>query len=373
MGSKIGDSFDPTRKPPELNPQQPRKVEAVEKISETDPDQQARKQKFRQLMGDEDSPPSSSLNPSPFDPSFHRKSDDSYNYAPIEKQLPSSSSFLSGPGDLHSPDHPLHVEEEKKKEKDKKEGKKFEREYPLFTKIEPQDAKKDKKTKTDQKTKSQKSEVPLSIMGSVEEKSSAKHLLKDQKKKEIKEASSPVAYSSKEGKGKTSPWQDKEKKETSSTEEESSSPSILPHEAVHFAEQATLQASNYLSPETEVLYATMVGNIYCYEKTNSGIATTEISLTSPIFANSRFFGATITLEKYDTDPSSFNIRLTGSNEAVRLFNQNIKTLYAAFQNGNFRFRIGRLEAEYSVEKPLFHRKESSKGKDMGGGQHQRQN
>jgi hypothetical protein len=108
----------------------------------------------------------------------------------------------------------------------------------------------------------------------------------------------------------------------------------------------------------------MVGMIYMQR--NAGISSTEIILNSPALANSRFFGAKIILEKYDTDPGSFNIRLTGSNEAVTLFNRNISNLYAAFQNGKFNFRIGRIDAEYTTEKPIFQRKERTSEKGFSG-------
>lgn len=99
----------------------------------------------------------------------------------------------------------------------------------------------------------------------------------------------------------------------------------------------------------------------------SGISKTEITLNSPAFARSKFFGAKIELTRYSTAPDSFNIRLTGSQEAVTAFRQNIPQLTAALQKGNFDFRVGRLEAHYSAEKPVFHRKEKGLRGETGGG------
>jgi hypothetical protein len=50
------------------------------------------------------------------------------------------------------------------------------------------------------------------------------------------------------------------------------------------------------------------------------------------------------------------------------FKENIASLTAAFQNGNFPFKINRLEVQYAVEKPIFRRKEKKEEKgDAGGG------
>jgi len=144
---------------------------------------------------------------------------------------------------------------------------------------------------------------------------------------------------------------------------ESAGASSLPSQIIPLAQAATTEASSYLSSQTIPLFFQMVGTIYVMTS-QPGVSLTEIVLNSPAFANSKFFGSTISIEKYATAPDSLNIRLTGTDEAVRTFNQNISNLYAAFQNGNFAFKIGRISAEYTVEKPMFHRKgkkESSSG------------
>lgn len=148
---------------------------------------------------------------------------------------------------------------------------------------------------------------------------------------------------------------------------EAPSLTTLPNHIIPIAQSATVAATPYISPETVPLFYQMVGTIYVANAT-PGITKTEIVLNSPSFANSKFFGSTISIEKYATAPDSLNIRLTGTNEAVHTFNQNIPNLYAAFQNGNFNFRIGRITAEYSTEKPIFRRKEAGEGRsDTGGG------
>lgn len=132
------------------------------------------------------------------------------------------------------------------------------------------------------------------------------------------------------------------------------------------AATAASQATSYLSPETIPLYFQMVGSIYVMIAP-PGISRTEILLNNPAYSNSKFYGARITIEKYATAPDSFNIRLSGSDAAVTAFKENIPSLMTSFQNGNFTFRVHRLEAEFAVERPVFRRKEwGEKGKESGG-------
>lgn len=133
------------------------------------------------------------------------------------------------------------------------------------------------------------------------------------------------------------------------------------------AAAATQAATPYLHPSTTALFFQMVGTIYVMA--NTGVNRTEIVLNNPSFANSKFFGATITIEKYATAPDSFNIRLTGTEAAVASFKDNAASLMSAFQNGNFSFKVNRLDAEYTLEKPVFRRKEKGDrgdGNDRGG-------
>ncbi len=140
----------------------------------------------------------------------------------------------------------------------------------------------------------------------------------------------------------------------------------LPANVQPIAYAAVAQATSYLSPETIPLFFQMVGTLYVMT-TPPGISRTEIVLNNPAYSNSRFFGARITIEKYATAPDSFNIRLSGTNTAVVAFQQNIPSLMTAFQNGNFSFRVNRLEAEFSIERPVFRRKERGGGGSEAGG------
>ncbi len=128
-----------------------------------------------------------------------------------------------------------------------------------------------------------------------------------------------------------------------------------------------IKASSGIQEQIMPLLEKMVGVILHSMK--EGITKTEILLNSHDLKNSVFYGSTITLEKYATAPDSFNITLTGSNEAVNLFNNNIEGLSRIFNTGDFEFNIGNINAEYALERPLFKRKKSSGGSssDTSGG------
>lgn len=232
------------------------------------------------------------------------------------------------------------------------------------------------KEKTQNKTPSSasfdQSEIAISRF---KEKTEDKEAKSDFTTKKTKEGALPLPQIDLEGRfsdemkfGSNKQEDEKNRDERSKPIEiENRSQSLLPATVIPLAQAATTQATPYLSPQIAPLYFQMVGTIYMMT-TTSGISKTEILLNAPAFANSKFYGSTISIEKYATAPDSLNIRLTGTNEAVLTFNKNISNLYAAFQNGNFNFRIGRISAEYSVDKPVFRRKESEDGKkDSSGG------
>jgi hypothetical protein len=135
----------------------------------------------------------------------------------------------------------------------------------------------------------------------------------------------------------------------------------LPSSVVPFAAAAATNAARYLGMEALAVYFHIIGTITAMVSPK-GDSLTEFVLNAPGFANSKFYGSKISIEKFATAPDQLNIRLTGSNDAVAAFNQNIPNFLAAFEGGKFPFTIHRIEASY--EKPLFHRK--GKASDKGG-------
>lgn len=140
----------------------------------------------------------------------------------------------------------------------------------------------------------------------------------------------------------------------------------LPANIQPVATAAATQATPYLTPTTISLFYQMVGTMYVMAGPQ-GVTRTEIVLNNPAFAESKFFGATIKIEKYATAPDSFNVTLTGSNQAVVAFKENIPSLLTAFQNGNFSFRVNRIDVEYTTERPVFRRKEKGEERGEAGG------
>lgn len=111
----------------------------------------------------------------------------------------------------------------------------------------------------------------------------------------------------------------------------------------------------HLPAQIADLYERMVGVMTVM--TASGISTTTINLDNPKFANSVFFGAQIIISEYSTAPKAFNIQLLGNQQAVNLFTNNAQELVAAFQAGNYNFKVNRIETGYLSASPEVKRKE----------------
>ena len=133
----------------------------------------------------------------------------------------------------------------------------------------------------------------------------------------------------------------------------------FPYEVAIDAAKAT-QGVNPAKTDVINFVHQMVGTIVQIQQ--KGITHTEVVLTSKSFSKT-FQGATITFTKYATAPDSYNIRLTGSNEAVSLFVTYLPELEKIFNNNKFDFRVGRIYAEYSDEEQLFKRKKEISEED----------
>jgi hypothetical protein len=118
-----------------------------------------------------------------------------------------------------------------------------------------------------------------------------------------------------------------------------------------------------IDPQVLELFDTMIDSLVRIDA--SGIAETTITLDSPQFASSQFYGTVITIQEYDTAPKSFNIHLKASAEATALFQSHAADLMAIFQNDRFAFKVNRLETHLKDDRsPSFKRKEEvSEDKD----------
>ncbi len=109
---------------------------------------------------------------------------------------------------------------------------------------------------------------------------------------------------------------------------------------------------SYISPQVYALFEKMVGVITVMVE--SDVKETSITLNSPEFATSPFFGSQIIIQEYSTAPNQFNIQIIGNSDAVKIFEGNAQDLLASLNSGKYNFRINRLDVG---EKPLFRRKE----------------
>ncbi len=107
-----------------------------------------------------------------------------------------------------------------------------------------------------------------------------------------------------------------------------------------------------LSADLLALYRRVVGAI-AVMVSPKGDSRMEFVLDSPSFVNSPFYGSTVTIERFSSAPYQLNIELTGSNEAVALFNQNVPRFMDTFRQGNFSYTVQRMSASH---KPLFRRR-----------------
>jgi len=123
-----------------------------------------------------------------------------------------------------------------------------------------------------------------------------------------------------------------------------------------------------IHPQVMEIFDRMVGVMTVMNM--SGITETVITLNAPQFASSVFFGSQIIIQEFSTAPQAFNIQLNGTPQAVALFQGNVNDLMAAFQAGNYNFRVNRLETGYLTERPLFKRKEKAGGKEKDTGERQ---
>ncbi len=124
----------------------------------------------------------------------------------------------------------------------------------------------------------------------------------------------------------------------------------------------------YLHPLVLDLFERMVGVMTVMATT--GITETTVTLSAPEYAKSVFYGAQIIITEFSTAPKAFNVQVIASPQGVALFQANVDDLVSAFQGGKYNFRINRIEAGLSAEKPLFKRKEGP-GQDKEREQQQR--
>jgi len=140
----------------------------------------------------------------------------------------------------------------------------------------------------------------------------------------------------------------------------SGAPPMLMESAAPTSE--VLPAYTHMHPEIQEMFDRMVGVMSVM--TTSGMTETVLTLNTPQFGSSVFFGTQIIIQEFSTAPRAFNIQLNGTPQALALFQGNAEDLMAAFQSGNYNFRVNRLETGHLTDRPLFRRKGEASGKDQ---------
>ncbi len=108
-------------------------------------------------------------------------------------------------------------------------------------------------------------------------------------------------------------------------------------------------------PQMWELFDRMVGVMTVM--TDSGITETTVNLTSEQFQASPFYGTQIIIREFSTAPKNFNIEILVPPQAVGQIQSNYNELVAAFQAGQYNFKVNRLEWRQLPAK-----KEEKKGK-----------
>lgn len=101
-----------------------------------------------------------------------------------------------------------------------------------------------------------------------------------------------------------------------------------------------------LHPEVLEIFDRMVGYVQVVQDSQAQETTVFVNTKDPA---SVFNGGRIILTEYATAPNTYNIQFVGNPQAVQLFQQNIPTMMHAFEAGNYRFQVHRLEGIYEEE------------------------
>ena len=121
------------------------------------------------------------------------------------------------------------------------------------------------------------------------------------------------------------------------------SPLDLPLPAVPTLPPETIAPYLRLPPQVMEMFERMAG-VMTVMTNSTGIAThTFIVLNAPQFAISAFFGAQIVITEFSTAPKAFNIELLASQQGMDLANDHVEELLAAFQAGQYNFRVNRFD------------------------------
>jgi len=134
-------------------------------------------------------------------------------------------------------------------------------------------------------------------------------------------------------------------------------PATAPPIAGEPVQPVTAPFANLPAP-VAALFERMVGVMTVMNTT--GVTQTTIHLDNPKFADSPLFGSQVIISEFSTAPKAYNIQLLGNQQAVTVFNDNVQELVAAFQAGNYTFKVNRIDTGYLTAAPPVERKREAR-------------
>lgn len=105
-------------------------------------------------------------------------------------------------------------------------------------------------------------------------------------------------------------------------------------------------AFSRLPPHIQAVFERMVGTMTVMHA--SEIKKTTIELTSDAMKTSPFYGSSVVITEYSTAPKQFNIEIIGNRRATDLIKDHTNELAAAFQAGNYNFKVHRIDTSYQT-------------------------
>jgi len=118
-----------------------------------------------------------------------------------------------------------------------------------------------------------------------------------------------------------------------------------------------------LSPEVYQLFEKMAGAMILLN--SSEMNETTLVLDSPQFSASPFFGTEVSIKEFSSAPKAYNVSLSSTASALPILQAHLPELLAAFEQGDFHFKVHRLETEIRSEhRPFFHRKQAASNQEQ---------
>lgn len=238
-----------------------------------------------------------------------------------------------------------------------------------YMKVKESDEKQKKKKKRPEETEEEK-KASLQALPSLPEekvapihKKSAKHAkaqkAKEQKARSEEEVAPPAPPPPQEEIAPLLPEPEEKPLEKPALQEKAKTAQpVPPKHAPIQPPAATPLGLSFLTPTSELppaytllpapilaLFEQMVSRIVVMQ--SRGDTETTIHLSTPEFLSTPFADARIIIREYSSAPLAYNIELIGNPEATALFQQNLPSLQAAFQDKRYRFRVNRLEASHA--------------------------